>query len=33
MSCRSDNLKTGVALAPHRSLLKKALGFADEELG
>lgn len=32
MSCRSDNLKTGVARAPHRSLLK-ALGFVDEELG
>jgi len=32
MSCRSDNLKTGVARAPHRSLLK-ALGFVDEEMG
>ena len=32
MSCRSDNLRTGVARAPHRSLLK-ALGFVDEELG
>ena len=32
MSCRSDNLKTGVARAPYRSLLK-ALGFVDEEMG
>ena len=32
MSCRSDNLKTGVARAPHRSLLK-ALGFVRRRNG
>ena len=36
MSCRSDNLKTGVARAPHRSLLKASVllmkKWADQSL-